>query len=66
MYVCVFFFRDIVEVNNRAATALISAATSDLGGRGFSEKKSLYPHCFAAPVKPPTRRFNEQHQACVN
>lgn len=63
--VCVHF-RDIVKVNNRAATPLISAATSDPRGRGFSEKKTLYFHCFAAPVKPPTRRFNEQHQACVN
>lgn len=65
-FIYFYFFRDIVKVNNCAATPLISAATSDPRGRGFSEKKTLYFHCFAAPVKPPTRRFNEQHQACVN
>lgn len=59
-YVCFFFcffFRDIVKVNNHAATPLISAATSDPHGRGFSEKKSFYPHCFCGAGKAPDSSF---------
>lgn len=57
--VCVFFFiiGDIVKVNNHAAMPLISAATSDPHGRGFSEKKSFNPHCFCGAGKAPDSSF---------